>query len=91
MTHHEQMMIIGGAIACAFAFLRGLRGVLIAAPMRSGLITSSKGMAAPGVRASRAPCIAGRGGSGERTKRGLAGALIDLDQKALVLGSRKAR
>ena len=24
MTHHEQMMIIGGALACAFAFLRGL-------------------------------------------------------------------
>jgi hypothetical protein len=23
VTHHEQMMIIGGALACAFAFLRG--------------------------------------------------------------------
>jgi hypothetical protein len=24
VTHHEQMMIIGGALACAFSFLRGL-------------------------------------------------------------------
>jgi hypothetical protein len=63
VTHHEQMMIIGGALACAFAFLRGAltgdTGRIDRSPDEERIdYTSSEGDGRPGVRASRAPCIA---------------------------------